>query len=315
MNTYHLQVLSIPLLFLLGLLTALAPRWISQASHSPDIALQLGTCFAAGVFLSAGFLHLLPDATGDLASLDKEFPFIYLASLAGFVIVYLLDFVSHGMAERAARQSASYDVTPASSHKPSIANDGTERQSLLHKRPISPEFVNGCKSHEDVDGDNASSGTHESAMALLSSTRSTSVVLRVLAALSVHSAISGLALGVSDSTALAVFVAIIAHKGLAGFSLGVEVHESALSKWSQVGILCVFALSTPLGVLAGLLSDLQQGEYLDLIKGVSAGTFIFIGGSHLTTEMKERAYVMPLIYQVMFFLLGLGLMGALAIWV
>jgi hypothetical protein len=47
---------------------------------------------------------------------------------------------------------------------------------------------------------------------LLSHTRSTLVVICVLAALTLHSFIAGLALGTSDA-AIAVFVAIIAHKG------------------------------------------------------------------------------------------------------
>ena len=49
---------------------------------------------------------------------------------------------------------------------------------------------------------------------LLSNTRSTLVVCCVLAALSLHSFIAGLALGTSDAE-IAVFVAIIAHKGMA----------------------------------------------------------------------------------------------------
>ena len=39
-----------------------------------------------------------------------------------------------------------------------------------------------------------------------------------------------------------------------------------------------------------------------------------LGGSHLTSEMKERCAVTPIGYQVLMFLVGLASMGTLALW-
>eukprot|EP00045_Choanoeca_perplexa_P005485 m.46431 g.46431 ORF g.46431 m.46431 type:complete len:300 (-) comp13150_c0_seq4:112-1011(-) len=294
-----LQVIAIPVLLLLGVVSALLPRWLSKSSRSPDIPIQLGTCLAAGVFLSAGFLHLLPEAVDDDNSLDKDFPYIYLAALGGYVIVFLLDFVSHAVSEKSNRAHDSYEVlshTPTANVKSNGKNG--EKRSLLHERPLSPSATAAV----NLDPSE------------LVRPRSTIVVCCVHVALSIHSIIAGLALGTSSDTATAVFIAIIAHKGLAGFSLGVEIHGSSLGKWMQVTLIAIFAAATPLGTVIGLYAGMNDSEYLVIIQAVSAGTFIFIGGSHLTSEMKERCPVVHLGYQIIMFIIGLGFMGVLAIW-
>ena len=123
----ELVIAAVPTLFFLGLVSALIPRWLSKSSQSPDVIIQLGTCLAAGVFLSGGFLHLLPDAIADENPLNETFPFVYLAALIGYVVVFLLDFIAHAMAEHSMRTHEYYDVDTSCDATPCV----DEKQPLL----------------------------------------------------------------------------------------------------------------------------------------------------------------------------------------
>ena len=69
----------------------------------------------------------------------------------------------------------------------------------------------------------------------------------------VHSLIEGTVLGVNSTfaTASIIFIAIIAHKGSESFALAVVLNRSHLSLKKITGLIVVFSLMTPLGVLTG----------------------------------------------------------------
>ena len=105
----------------------------------------------------------------------------------------------------------------------------------------------------------------------------------VLAALSVHSLLAGLALGAEASLASAwvLFFAIFAHKSTAGFALGVSLMRSHVSRGRSWMLLGFFALSTPIGILSGTGLDVflegsaertAEASFLSL----AAGTFVYV---------------------------------------
>jgi len=105
----------------------------------------------------------------------------------------------------------------------------------------------------------------------------------VLTALSIHSFLAGAALGARAGLAgtLVIFAAIMAHKSTAGFALGVSLVRSGLSRQRAWGMLTIFAVSTPFGIVAGTaLGETLQGDAQQVAQAVllalGAGTFAYV---------------------------------------
>ncbi len=112
--------------------------------------------------------------------------------------------------------------------------------------------------------------------------------LGVLLALSLHSFLAGLALGIASTVTRASLAAaaILAHKLTEGFALGTVLEDDTppgrarLAGW-------VFALATPLGILLGGLA-LQpfagSGYFTPIVASLAAGTFLYIGAFDLLQD-------------------------------
>ncbi len=101
--------------------------------------------------------------------------------------------------------------------------------------------------------------------------------------LSVHSLIAGMALGAESqlATSVALFIAIIAHKGVAAFALGVSLERGAVRRSRSIGIVSLFSVMTPLGILAGaglgaLLSGRAEHWFEGTFDALAAGTFLYV---------------------------------------
>lgn len=117
----------------------------------------------------------------------------------------------------------------------------------------------------------------------------------LLAVLSIHSVVAGIALGLEADIADSVLVmlAIVFHKGSAAFALVVSVIASGADRKRLWTILGVFVAMTPLGIVLGTgVSSLFEQQQATLAGGVfhalAAGTFIYIAildviGAELST--------------------------------
>lgn len=96
----------------------------------------------------------------------------------------------------------------------------------------------------------------------------------------------GVALGVSALPSAAfVLVAILAHKGSAGFALALKLSRSSMSKAKSIGFYCLFACSTPTGIIFGEdLHDFLSGREIIAVKAVvlslAAGVFLYMSTLH-----------------------------------
>jgi zinc transporter 1/2/3 len=137
--------------------------------------------------------------------------------------------------------------------------------------------------------------------------------------LSVHSLIAGTALGLDPSTtgALVILVAILAHKGSAAFALGISLGRSALPRARQMGILWLFVVTTPLGILLGTVaSQHADGPTARLLEGIfdgiAAGTFLYVATLEIIGE--ELAVKLDRLPKFLLISIGVALMALLAIW-
>lgn len=99
MDELPLRLGSTVLIFAMGLVGSLIPWWMggrgeprSSAAGSLDW-LSLGNCFAGGVILAAGFVHLLGDAASGYAAAypEADFPWPFAIAAASFVSILAIE--------------------------------------------------------------------------------------------------------------------------------------------------------------------------------------------------------------------------------
>lgn len=112
------------------------------------------------------------------------------------------------------------------------------------------------------------------------------IPLIMTAMIAVPSFFLGAAFGVSPTdTAILIFVAIMIHKSSAAFALALKMVRSTLKRWQVWLTFCLFAFSTPLGILVGVdVHRILDSETMIVVKGIilalAAGTFLFMATLH-----------------------------------
>ncbi|WOO39902.1 ZIP family metal transporter [Rubellicoccus peritrichatus] len=156
---------------------------------------------------------------------------------------------------------------------------------------------------------------------LPNSTRQTTAISAylLLFMLSVHSFLAGFALGVETTVAgvVIILIALLAHKAVAAFALGISFLRS-VANFSQLLIyVLLFSLSTPLGIVAGILIDdfiasARHGVMEGIFYGIAAGTFLYIA----TLDIFSEEFLRPKCRKLKFLasITGFALMAIVAIW-
>ena len=103
--------------------------------------------------------------------------------------------------------------------------------------------------------------------------------------LSIHSFVSGTALGLSHdyATRIMLFLAIITHKWAESFAIAIQLNKSTLNMKKGIALFVVFALMTPFGIWTGweFGQDVNTHSLIDpILMSVSAGTFLYLGTLH-----------------------------------
>ena len=243
-----LAALSIWIIALIG--AGFSKRLIEQSTQGA--LLSLANCFAGGVFLAAGLIHVLPDSQGQLAVAfpNMDYPLFGLIATSAVALMVFIDRLG-------ARQ-----------------------------------------------GDADSSGVAAAILFLI---------------LSIHSVITGFALGIEAQgvAALALLIAVLAHKGTATFALGLKVRPVSDSSMQFNLRMLAFSLTTPLGVLVGLgllnrLSATQAPMMEGIFDAIAAGTFIYVAIFEILSPEFDRAK--HPFGQVITMVAGAGLMALVALW-
>ncbi len=89
MNDTTFKLISIISVLLVGAIGGLFSVKLSASRNSRRL-FSLGNAFAAGVFLAAGLLHMLPDANEGFNALS-DFPWAYLGCAIGFIMILFLE--------------------------------------------------------------------------------------------------------------------------------------------------------------------------------------------------------------------------------
>jgi len=141
----------------------------------------------------------------------------------------------------------------------------------------------------------------------------------LMATLSVHSIITGLALGLEQARAgiIAILIAVLAHKSTAAMALAISFDHEHVDKSRMRRLLAVFYTMTPIGILAGTwFATLLTGEVLVRFEAVfdalAAGTFFYIAVMDiLSEEFQDSSGRWPRFAMA---IAGFAVMALLAVW-
>ncbi|XP_017494034.1 PREDICTED: protein zntD, partial [Rhagoletis zephyria] len=119
--------------------------------------------------------------------------------------------------------------------------------------------------------------------------------LGLFVALSIHSAIEGLAIGVQNSAAKVLFLlgAVACHKFVMGFCLGLEFRSNSQTSLRKhfIGIL-VFALGAVCGIAVGMIIvDIPSNwssSVLSIVQGLAGGTLLYVTVCEVIPREKAR---------------------------
>lgn len=91
MDIIWFKVLSVVLIITAGILGGIIP--LGKRLTKGGNGLTFGNAFAGGVFLGAGFMHMLPDANSNfqLLKLNTDFPFAAMIAGLGFIFILSLE--------------------------------------------------------------------------------------------------------------------------------------------------------------------------------------------------------------------------------
>ncbi|CAJ0927540.1 unnamed protein product, partial [Mesorhabditis belari] len=137
-----------------------------------------------------------------------------------------------------------------------------------------------------------------------------------VAALSFHSIVEGVALGITNSPtdAYTLFFSLMVHKLIVAFSVGLQLartHAHAL--YMVVISMLILASMSPLGALFGMIvQNTIDGAFkealMTIFQGLAVGTFIYV--TFFEVLLHERDNEHPNLLKLVFMLLGFTMIGA-----
>ncbi|MCH8322583.1 MAG: ZIP family metal transporter [Proteobacteria bacterium] len=137
--------------------------------------------------------------------------------------------------------------------------------------------------------------------------------------LSVHSVITGIALGLEDHliSAAAILFAVLAHKSTAALALAISFNKENIPAGRTRNLLWMFYTTTPIGILLGtwwaaLLEGPAEAKFEGIFDALAAGTFFYIAvmdilsGEFKGATQRWARYAMAV--------LGFSVMAIVAVW-
>jgi solute carrier family 39 (zinc transporter), member 1/2/3 len=108
----------------------------------------------------------------------------------------------------------------------------------------------------------------------------------LLLALSVHAFFEGLALGLIDAEReiFYILIAISFHKCVEALSIGINLNKSKIDKDVLMVLIVLFSLTTPAGIILGIIISGMSPIFEAIFLSISAGTFLYISASEVIVE-------------------------------
>ena len=264
-------------IFLIGVVGGAAPVALRNSrSKNRDRFLSLGSLFGSGVFLSAGFVHLLGDAAGDL---DDGYPWAMLVCSSALITTMFIEKVVLSLL-----QSKRHKQLQREEDNPVLSCARSEEEA---------EKADEAGVEEEEEEAEKSPGVDSPHRFDLQGDAFTAIVM--FAALSFHSLLGGLSLG-AEPEGTAIFIAIMAHKGFGAFALGTNFVRA--TSWNSnepipnktvLAWMVIFSLVTPVGVMIGTaVQEADDSTATAVVTAAASGTFIYVALVEVAVAELEK---------------------------
>lgn len=277
------RVLALVALLALALFGVLLPLFVRNNTN----VLALGNCFSAGVLLSAGVVHMIPNAAATCKVVSEEAPIASLIFGVGFFSVLSAEVLAIYLSGSGRKHA--YTRVGRENEIVSSSAAGIELTSVVRRKKSDTEDEADVE-EEEVDGHSAGELVGREGMGLL-----TSLVL--LAVLSLHSIMDGLVIGVGTEFPMTLFLAVFLHKVFGAFALGISLVKSKMFEKQRklfVASVLSFSLSTPLGILLGMKAGSMLGGFGEcLFVALASGTFVYVSLLELLAKEMEQHKLGP----------------------
>jgi zinc transporter 1/2/3 len=244
--------------------------------------MSLLNAFSGGVFLSAGLTHLFPhlmEYQEQVKITPAGYPAGFALALTGYLLVFFVErvlFHIHGHA-----------IHPNGHDDHCCETDsGPEKYAEEGKKKGAEDHHHG-HGHSHDHHNHEHGGKAQSCQELRASKRP----YILLAAISVHSVLAGLTLGVQKSrqNILTIFTAIAAHKAPAALSIGSSFVNGKASKMVSTTSMIIFSLTTTCGIFIGMGLGSVSIETVFVLEALASGTFLYGGTSEIVADEFEMS--------------------------
>lgn len=274
-----------------------------QQQHPLLITILL--CFGAGVLLSTAIVHMLADVKTDLPQYAE------IVFCLGFFIVYIADELVHFFCGAGAHNHLHDNPhRRPSSPPPSAHRSG--RISIEHQEPERPQSLSTTTanntqygSRSDLENQPLLGKLHDSCDDLAEvlpranherNEQNFIGVAGLLCALSLHSFLEGLAIGVqdADNKVYLLLLAVSSHKFVVAFCLGVELCANANARLkNHLLAIFIFSMGSVLGIGLGILLDVQKSALIPILQGLAGGTLLYVTVCEVLPREKAKWHKRP----------------------
>ncbi|KAL4354285.1 hypothetical protein GQ457_06G001370 [Hibiscus cannabinus] len=270
--------------------------------------------FAAGVILSTGFIHVLPDATENLTSpslnenLWGKFPFAGLVAMTASIGTLMVDVL------------ATFHYTKSHLQKTQQSLHGDQENTGENKIHLAVHTHAGDQENTGENEIHLAVHTHADSTQLVRH-RVVSQVLEL--GIVVHSVIIGISLGASESpkTIRPLVAALTFHQFFEGMGLGGCISQAKFKSRAVIIMALFFSLATPVGIVIGIgVTNIYKESsptaliVEGLLNAASSGILIYmalvdlLAADFMNPKLENKAAASVSL------VLGAALMSLLAIW-
>lgn len=271
-----LQIISIIVIMAIGVFGAYLPFFFARKKNVYSIMAYLNIA-SAGILIGACFIHMLPDATGELDKLCYGYPVSYVLFCVGMILMIWLSrvgSVDHEVIHRQIYEQkmlegkipahSSPDDTMNTNHLNGLAGESSTDISAL-RLVGNPHDVTDVASKPRLSSVTDSACLSDTEAPMLSpmpakpaktkSCQSFKNVIVLLIGLFVHSLSAGISLGLLTTltSAIGLSLAIMLHKWCETVATTLAGIRSNIPKKKNITFGVILSLATPIGQVIGIV--------------------------------------------------------------
>jgi len=236
-DSLSLRLIAVVSIFLASVVGVTMPEVVSRCyKHLQDPTLsfayqhivKLLSALGTGCIIATALCHIAPDATSDMGTSGDDFPTPFAIATGVICLLYIIEKELAFLVEQ--RHTTSPIATPTLPTAPTYGS------FEIDQKP-SP-------SQQELELLKVSLTTHI-----------------FEAGVAIHSILIGLAVGLltEPSRVRVLNIALVFHQFCEGSAIGAAVLESRLGPWHTLIMWAIFACTTPLGILFGVLLEQSNG--------------------------------------------------------